>query len=259
MYFELQDLTVRFGGLVAVDHVSFSVDQGDIISLVGPNGAGKTTIFNALTGFGPFESGSAQFKGREVLGLKPVQVARLGMTRSFQKTHIFNGMTVLENIVTACNLQFKTGFWANVLSLPGVWREEKLFRERALETLAFFDLLHLKDVQADNLAYGDARFLEVAIAVASEAEFLLLDEPAAGLNPVETDRLMEIIQKVNQLNKTILLIEHDMKMVMAISKNIVVISFGKKIASGTPEEIANNPQVIEAYLGAKKIHAQDNL
>lgn len=259
MYFQIEDLTVRFGGLVAVDQVSFNVNQGEIMSLVGPNGAGKTTIFNALTGFGPFESGTAQFKGRNILGMKPVEVARLGMTRSFQKTHVFNGMSVLDNIVTACNLQFKTGFWANVLSLPGVQREETLCRERALETLDFFGLLHLKDVLADNLAYGDARFLEVAVAVASEAEFLLLDEPAAGLNPVETDRLMEIIQKVNKLNKTILLIEHDMKMVMAISDSIVVINFGKKIASGTPEEIANNPQVIEAYLGAKKIHAQDNL
>lgn len=260
VYFDINNLTVRFGGLVAVDQVSFTVEQGSIVSLVGPNGAGKTTIFNALTGFGPFEKGSsALFKGKEIMGLKPLDIVNQGMTRSFQKTQVFNGLTVLENIITACNLQFRTGFWANILGLRSVREEEAQFEKLALETLDFFNLLHLKDTMADSLAYGDARFLEVAVAVATGAEFLLLDEPAAGLNPVETHSLMDIILKVNKLGKTILIIEHDMKMVMAMSTKIVVVCFGKKIAEGSPTEIASNPQVIEAYLGANRIHAQDNL
>lgn len=259
MYFDVQYLTVCFEGLTAVDRVSFQVNEGEILSLVGPNGAGKTTIFNALTGFGPFKEGSAKFKGQEILGLSPLGVARRGMTRSFQKTHVFNGMTVLENIVTACNLHFKTGFWANLFGTDAVKKEEKDFHEKAMETLKLFSLEHLANQPADKLAYGDARFLEVAVAYATGSEFLLLDEPAAGLNPVETDRLMDIILKVNKLGKTILIIEHDMKMVMAMSSRIVVVNFGKKIAEGTPQEIASNPQVVEAYLGSSRIHAKDNL
>lgn len=259
MYFDVQYLTVQFGGLTAVDRVSFTVNEGEIFSLVGPNGAGKTTIFNALTGFGPYKEGSAKFKGQDILGLRPLEVARKGMTRSFQKTHVFNGMTVRENIVTACNLHFKSGLWHNLLGMKNVKEEEEYFHDKALETLKLFSLDNLADHPADSLAYGDARFLEVAIAYATGSEFLLLDEPAAGLNPVETDRLMEIILKVNKLGKTILIIEHDMKMVMAMSSRIVVVNFGKKIAEGTPKEIASNPQVIEAYLGASRIHAKDNL
>lgn len=259
VYFDVKDLTVCFAGLTAVDHVSFQVNEKEILSLVGPNGAGKTTIFNALTGFGPFREGSAKFKGQEMLGLPPLEVAKRGMTRSFQKTHVFNGMTVLENIVTACNLHFQNGFWPVIFGKKAVREEEKKFHEQAMETLKFFSLDHLADHPADKLAYGDARFLEVAIAYATGSEFLLLDEPAAGLNPVETDRLMEIILNVNKIGKTILIIEHDMKMVMAMSSRIVVVNFGKKIAEGLPQEIATNQQVIEAYLGASRIHAKDNL
>ena len=190
MYFSVDNLTVRFGGLVAVDQVSFELKEGQIMSLVGPNGAGKTTVFNALTGFGPFETGSVIFKGENILGKKPVDIAKLGVTRSFQKTHVFHGMTVLENIITARNLKFKTGFWANILHLPGVGKEERQAEDAALETLELFGLAHLKDQMADSLSYGDARFLGVAVAFATGAELLLLDEPAAGLNPVDTERLM---------------------------------------------------------------------
>ena len=243
-------VTVRFGGLIAVDQVSFEVKQGQIMSLVGPNGAGKTTVFNALTGFGPFETGSVIFKGENILGKRPVDIAKLGVTRSFQKTHVFQGMTVLENIVTARNMMFKTGFWANILYLPGVGVEEKGAEAAALEILEFFGLAHLKEQMADSLSYGDARFLGVAVAFATGAELLLLDEPAAGLNPVDTDRLMEILLNIKKLGKTILLIEHDMKMVMTISDWVTVVCFGKKISEGTPSVVANCPEVIEAYLGS---------
>lgn len=250
MYFSVENLTVRFGGLTAVDQVAFEVKEGQIMSLVGPNGAGKTTVFNALTGFGPFETGSVIFKGENILGKKPVDIAKLGVTRSFQKTHVFHGMTVLDNIITARNLKFKTGFWANLLHLPGVGKEERSARESALETLEFFGLADLKDQMADSLSYGDARFLGVAVAFATGAEMLLLDEPAAGLNPVGTDRLMEILLNIKKLGKTILLIEHDMKMVMTISDWVTVVCFGKKISEGTPSVVANCPEVIEAYLGS---------
>ena len=250
MYFSVENLTVRFGGLIAVDQVSFEVKQGQIMSLVGPNGAGKTTVFNALTGFGPFETGSVIFKGENILGKRPVDIAKLGVTRSFQKTHVFQGMTVLENIVTARNMMFKTGFWANILYLPGVGVEEKGAEAAALEILEFFGLAHLKEQMADSLSYGDARFLGVAVAFATGAELLLLDEPAAGLNPVDTDRLMEILLTIKKLGKTILLIEHDMKMVMTISDWVTVVCFGKKISEGTPSVVANCPEVIEAYLGS---------
>lgn len=250
MYFNVENLTVRFGGLIAVDQVSFELKAGEIMSLVGPNGAGKTTIFNALTGFGPFETGSVVFKGENILGKRPVDIAKLGVTRSFQKTHVFQGMTVLDNIITARSLMFKTGFWSNLLHLPGVGKEERDARAIALEILEFFDLASLKTQMADSLSYGDARFLGVAVAFATGAELLLLDEPAAGLNPVDTERLMEILLRIKKLGKTILLIEHDMKMVMTISDWVTVVCFGKKISEGTPSEVANCPQVIEAYLGS---------
>ena len=250
MYFNVENLTVRFGGLIAVDQVSFQVKEGEIMSLVGPNGAGKTTVFNALTGFGPFETGSVVFKGENIIGMKPVDIAKRGMTRSFQKTHVFHGMTVLDNIVTARNLTFKTGFWANILHLPGVGKEEVEARAAALETLEFFGLAHLKDQMADSLSYGDARFLGVAVAFATGAELLLLDEPAAGLNPVDTERFMEILLRIKKLGKAILLIEHDMKMVMSISDWVTVVCFGKKISEGKPHEVANCPEVIEAYMGS---------
>ena len=250
MYFGVDNLTVRFGGMVAVDQVSFEVKQGNIASLVGPNGAGKTTIFNAITGFGPMETGSITFKDLDITGSSPTKIAKTGITRSFQKTHVFNGMTVLDNIVTAQSINFKTGFWANILYLPSMRKEEKIFREKAWEVLEFFELAHLGNNMADNLAYGDARFLGVAVAMATGAELLLLDEPAAGLNPVETDRLMKILRKINALGKTVLLIEHDMKLVMSISDQVTVVSFGKKIAEGPPAEIAVNPEVMEAYLGS---------
>ena len=252
MYFSVENLTVRFGGLTAVDQVAFEVKEGQIMSLVGPNGAGKTTVFNALTGFGPFETGSVIFKGENILGKKPVDIARLGVTRSFQKTHVFHGMTVLDNIITARNLMFKTGFWANILHLPGVGKEEKDAGESALETLEFFGLAHLKDQMADSLSYGDARFLGVAVAFATGAELLLLDEPAAGLNPQETDEIMHIVRRIHETSNTsIIVVEHNMKFVMGLSHRVIVMDQGYIIAEGTPEEVQVHPNVIKAYLGER--------
>jgi len=251
--FEIKGLTVVFGGLVAVNDVSFEVRKNEIVSLIGPNGAGKTTIFNAITGFCHVSKGHVVFKGEDLTGFKPHEVAKKGITRTFQITHIFPELTVLDNVITAANQQFKSGFWDVLINSALVKNEEKVFREKALEILDVCGLMDRRDIEAKYIPYGEGRLLEIAIALATNPELLLLDEPACSLNPNETNVLMTLIKKLRDIGYTILLVEHDMKLVMNISDRIEVINFGLQIAKGTPKEIAENEKVIEAYLGSKNL------
>lgn len=251
---QVKDLTVQFGGLTAVDKVSFEVMRHQIVSLIGPNGAGKTTCFNAITGFCHVSHGDVFLGGDTLTGLMPHQIAKRKISRTFQKTTIFDTVSVLENVITASHLSFRSGFWQILFSLPSVKKEERALEERALEILDLCGLGEKADTLAQNLSYGEGRLLEIAIALAVEPEVLLLDEPAAGLNPSETQEMVALIKKIRDVGNTVLLVEHDMSLVMSISDHIEVINFGRKIASGAPEEIANNPEVIEAYLGTKDLN-----
>ncbi len=251
-----EGITVEFGGLVAVNEVSFHVKPGEIHTIIGPNGAGKTTIFNAITGFCPLSRGRLIFKGEEVTGLRPYEIAGRRIARTFQRTNVFQELTVLENVITASNRTFQSGFWRILVNSPLVRREEKEHREKAAELLKLCGIAGRRNEISRNLSYGDGRHLEIAIALAVEPELILLDEPAAGLNPVETRNLTVLIKKIRDIGYTIMLVEHDMKLVMEISDYIDVINFGKTIARGLPKEVADNEEVIEAYLGKNSFHRQ---
>ena len=252
---EVQNLTIQFGGLKAVDKVSFRVDDNQIVSLIGPNGAGKTTCFNAITGFCDVTEGNIFFDRKNITGYKPYQIAAEKIARTFQKTTIFEGMTVRENVITASHRLFAAGFWKILLSSKTVKAEEKKMGDRADEIIDICGLGKRRGTLAENLSYGEARLLEIAIALAVAPELLLLDEPAAGLNPTETQTMMSLINKIREIGHTILLVEHDMHLVMSISDQVEVINFGKKIASGKPAEIVKNEEVIEAYLGGRKLRS----
>lgn len=249
-------MTVRFGGLVAVDSVTFSVNENEIVSIIGPNGAGKTTIFNAITGFCPVYGGQVIFKSDNLVGLPTHKVARKGVVRTFQKTNVFGELTVLENVVISSNRLFRSGFWRILINTPLVKQEEKARRERAIEILDLFDLIHRKDELVENLSYGEQRVAAIAIAMGVEPQLLLLDEPTAGLNPVETQKVMKVITRVRDAGYTIVLVEHDMTLVMSISDRVEAINFGRQIASGLPKEVAENEAVIEAYLGSRSFRDQ---
>jgi branched-chain amino acid transport system ATP-binding protein len=247
---EAQDVRKEFGGLVAVNDVEFVIPEGSIVSLIGPNGAGKTTFFNMLTGVYRPTAGQIQFAGTEITGKPPHVITKLGIGRTFQNIRLFEQMSSLENVLVGMHSRTKGGIIGSILGTPRIRREEKQSHERARELLRFSGLRGRDDELARNLPYGDQRRLEVARALATDPQLLLLDEPTAGMNPQETAAFTEFVSKLRDEQKlTVLLIEHDMKVVMGVSDRVTVLDYGEKIAEGAPKEIQKNERVIEAYLG----------
>ena len=247
---QVSGLTMRFGGLLAVNNVSLELNRGEIVSLIGPNGAGKTTIFNCLTGFYKPADGQILLRGKPVQGLSGQAIARLGMIRTFQHVRLFREMTVIENLLVAQHQHHKSGLLAGLLTLPSFRRDQREATERAVMWLDRIGLTSLANRQAGNLAYGQQRRLEIARCMVTRPDILMLDEPAAGLNPKETDDLDALIAELRaEHGVSVLLIEHDMKLVMGISDRIYVVNQGTPLASGTPAAIRNHPVVIRAYLG----------
>jgi branched-chain amino acid transport system ATP-binding protein len=250
---ELKRLTKQFGGLTAVGSVDFNVKEHSITGLIGPNGAGKTTIFNLITGVYKVSSGSILFNGKEVANREPYQIADAGITRTFQNIRLFKKLTVFENVLIACQYNATYNILESVLKLPIFRTQEKQLKKQTEELLNIMGLLERKDILANNLPYGLQRRLEIARALALNPKLLLLDEPAAGMNPDETDQLMKLISEIrDRFDLSVLIIEHHMDLVMGICEHIMVLNFGCKLAEGSPSEIQNNSKVVEAYLGAEE-------
>ena len=246
---EVKNLSKRFGGLQAVRDVSFSVKRGSIKAVIGPNGAGKTTLFNLVSGFLAPDTGQVLYQDRPIHGKSPFEIAGHGLSRTFQHIRLFSHMTALENVMVGRHVRSRAGFLAGMLNLPWTWREEREIRDKALELLEFLGIAHLADSDATSLSYGQQRVVELARALASGPSMLLLDEPAAGLNMRETADTAKLIARIRDLGITVLIVEHDMSLVMNISDEIIVLSYGEKIADDAPHALQNDPEVIKVYLG----------
>ncbi|RLL46832.1 ABC transporter ATP-binding protein [Oceanobacillus piezotolerans] len=252
-----KDVTVQFAGLTAVKKLSFEVPEGQIYSIIGPNGAGKTTVFNCISRFYKPVSGSITFIGEDLMKLKPHQVIKRGIARSFQNVELFREMTVLDNLLTGLHPIMKKNILSIALNLPSIKRDERIAREKANEVMEMLNIEHLAYEKVSNLSFGYQKMVDIGRAMMSDPKLILLDEPVAGMNSNETEKISQLILKLKEeLNYTVLLIEHDMSLVMEISDLVTVMSFGEKIAHGVPKEVQNNPVVIEAYLGEVEEDAQ---
>lgn len=255
---EVKGLTKTFGGLTAINHVDFTMDEHQIVSVIGPNGAGKTTFFNMISGYYQVDSGTIRFDGHNLIKLTPEKVAAHKIARTFQNIRLFQNMLVAENILVGCYMHMKANLADIIFRLPRMRNEEQEAYDKVMSLLDYVGLSGKEGELARNLSYGQQRRLEIARALAIEPKLLLLDEPAAGLNPKETEEMKQFILRLRtDMNTTILLIEHDMKLVMGLSDKITVLNYGEKIADGTPDEIRNNEKVIKAYLGVEDAEEDD--